>query len=155
MCRAPDGPHKMISLRVTSRNRFASVAYCILCSRAPGQEVSADWLAQISRNILFVKQSSIASRASSQSLRNLLELCVRNMRQRLDLVCCASRLNVLLWYPGPCMSSSSSSSSSLAQQPFVSPGLAQNYSPFFPIVGPSGYFFFGFLNNLIFTVWGC
>jgi hypothetical protein len=44
----------------------------------------------------------------------------------------------------------SSSSSSLARQPFVSPGLPQNYSPFFPIVGPSGYSFFKFLNNLIF-----
>jgi hypothetical protein len=52
-------------------------------------------------------------------------------------------------------SSSSSSSSSLARQPFVSPGLPQNYSPFFPIVGLSGYSFFGFLNNLIFMVWGC
>jgi hypothetical protein len=47
------------------------------------------------------------------------------------------------------------SSSLLARQPFVSPGLPQNYSPFFPIVGPSGYSFFGFRNNLIFTVWGC
>jgi hypothetical protein len=37
-------------------------------------------------------------------------------------------------------------------QPFVSPGLPQNYSPFFPIVGLSGYSFFKFLNNLIFTV---
>jgi hypothetical protein len=36
-------------------------------------------------------------------------------------------------------SSSSSSSSSLARQPFVSPGLLQNHSPFFPIVGPSAY----------------
>jgi hypothetical protein len=43
-------------------------------------------------------------------------------------------------------------SSSLARQPFVSPSLPQNYSPFFPIVGPSGYSFFKFLNNLIFTV---
>jgi hypothetical protein len=49
-------------------------------------------------------------------------------------------------------SSSSSSSSSLARQPFVSPGLHHNYSPFFPIVGASGYSFFGFLNNLILTV---
>jgi hypothetical protein len=46
------------------------------------------------------------------------------------------------------------SSSSSARQPFVSPGLPQNYSPFFTVVGPSGYSFFGFLNNLIFTVWG-
>jgi hypothetical protein len=49
-------------------------------------------------------------------------------------------------------SSSSSSSLSLARQPFVSPGLPQNYSPFFPIAGPSGYPFFGFLNNLIFMM---
>jgi hypothetical protein len=49
-------------------------------------------------------------------------------------------------------SSSSSSSSSLARQPFVSPGLPQNYLPFFLIVRPSGCSFFGFLNNLIFTL---
>jgi hypothetical protein len=47
------------------------------------------------------------------------------------------------------------SSSSLVRQPFVSPGLPQNYSPFFSIVGPSGYSFFGFLNNLIFTARCC
>jgi hypothetical protein len=37
--------------------------------------------------------------------------------------------------------------SSLARQPFVSPGLPQNYSPFVLIVGPSGYYFSGILNN--------
>jgi hypothetical protein len=37
----------------------------------------------------------------------------------------------------------------------VIPGLPQNYSPFFPIVGPSGYSFFKFLNNLFFTVSSC
>jgi hypothetical protein len=47
------------------------------------------------------------------------------------------------------------SSSSLARQPFVSPGLPQNYSPFLPIVGLSSYSFFGFLNNLILTAWSC
>jgi hypothetical protein len=46
-------------------------------------------------------------------------------------------------------------SSSLTRQSLVSPGLPQDYSPFFPIVGPSGYSFFGFLNNLIFTLCGC
>jgi hypothetical protein len=35
---------------------------------------------------------------------------------------------------------------------FVSPGLPQNYWPFFPIVGLSGYSLFKFLNNLIFMV---
>jgi hypothetical protein len=50
---------------------------------------------------------------------------------------------------------SSSSSSPLARQPFVRPGPPQNYSPFFPIVVPSDYSFFGFLNKFIFTVWGC
>jgi hypothetical protein len=49
-------------------------------------------------------------------------------------------------------SSSSSSSSSSAQEPFVSPGHPQNYSPVFPTVGPSTYSFFKFLNNLIITV---
>jgi hypothetical protein len=34
----------------------------------------------------------------------------------------------------------------------VSPGLPQDFWPFFPIVGPSGCSFFGFLKNSIFTV---